>query len=276
MNCDSFAPVLTEKQFARISRLAYEQFGLSLRAGKEALVRSRLTKRMQAHGLTSFDQYIDMVERKGQIDELRAMIDALTTNQTSFFREPQHFLFLRDEVMPELRTGGGPLRFWSAGCSTKEEPYTLSIVLHETVRDPESMDCRILATDISERVLASARQGVYSVERLRGVPGKYLERYFTKTGSGSESGYAVAGSLRSTVRFARLNLIHRWPMKGPFDVIFCRNVMIYFDLPTRNEMTHRFAEMLRPGGHLFVGHSESLAQTTSGLVYVQPAVYRKR
>jgi len=276
MDCSSFTPDLSDAQFGRICRLLFDQCGISLRPGKEALVRSRLGRRLNRLGLDSFDRYMELVESGESGDELRAMVDALTTNKTSFFREAEHFHYLMTHLLPRLCADDRPLRFWSAGCSTGEEPYTLAIVLREAIPQWEQHDCRILATDISDRVLEEARRGVYAPDRLENVPAEYLTRYFHGAAGGKAPAYEVREKLRSVVRFARLNLMDPWPMKGPFDAIFCRNVMIYFELATRQELVRRFARLLAPGGHLFVGHSESLTQSFPEIGYVQPAVYVKK
>jgi chemotaxis protein methyltransferase CheR len=271
VNC---TPELTDRQFRRISHLVHEQCGINLLAGKEALVRSRLARRLQALGLGNFDSYVDIVEDQVSGAELRAMIDALTTNKTSFFREPEHFEYLRNRVLSHR--SGEPMRFWSAGCATGEEPYTLAIVLADELPESERGACRILATDLSDRALSQAREGVYEADRLEEVPEVSIKRYFTPVTERQRTVYAVSSVIRSMVRFARLNLMDDWPMNGPFDIIFCRNVMIYFDLPTRKNLVRRFWRLLRPGGRLFVGHSESLTQSSPEFSYVQPAVYVRR
>jgi chemotaxis protein methyltransferase CheR len=274
MEVQGFIPTLSAAQFRRICRILYQQCGISLREGKEALVRSRLSRRLRRLGLQNFDQYIEMVESDGSGSELQTLVDSLTTNKTSFFREPQHFAFLQAQLLPQLCRERRPVRFWSAGCSTGEEPYSLAILLLEKIPSIEKADWRILATDISDRVLSEARMGEYAPERLEDVPPAYLRSYFRSAAPAESSRFAVTDSVRALIRFARLNLMKDWPMQGPFDAIFCRNVMIYFDLSTRKELVGRFVRKLRPGGYLFVGHSESLTQASKELIYVQPAIYR--
>lgn len=271
MNSEAGAITLTDRQFHRISETLYRLCGIHLTQGKEELVKSRLMKRLRSLGLASFNDYIDLVEAHPDGEEFITMVDCLTTNKTSFFRENEHFEFLKRAILPGLAT---PARFWCAGCSTGEEPYTLSIVLREGLPDIDARDVKILATDISTRVLARARAGVYARDTLADVPGALLQRYFTGDG-GRPPQYQAGPDLKRLIRFARLNLMETWPMQGPFAVIFCRNVMIYFDKPTQERLIRRFAELLAPGGHLFVGHSESLAGMVHGLGYVQPATYRK-
>ena len=272
---DLAAVELSDAQFAQIGELVYRLCGINLHAGKAGLVKTRLLKRLRALEVDSFDSYLDLVRRDASGGEVRAMIDALTTNKTSFFREAQHFDFLGDRVLPDLRAEGRPMRFWSAGCSSGEEPYSLAILLREEVPDLDRMDARILATDISTRVLVMARQAVYGEDQVRGIPTLLLARYFEPAGTGGARAYRVRESVRNMIALARLNLMAEWPMKGPFDVILCRNVMIYFDKPTQHRLIRRFVGLLRPGGYLFVGHSESLAAWSSEIRYVQPAVYTK-
>ena len=262
---------LAPEQFRDISRTVYDVAGIQLRPGKEGLVRSRLAKRLRALGLTTYDDYLARVAGDASGRELSEMVDALTTNKTNFFREPAHFDFLRGRVLPALPAGGA-VRIWSAGCSTGEEPYTLGMVLHEALPDLARRDVKILATDISSRVLAQAKAGRYVEAVAADVPPELLRRHFTRVPGGT---WEVGASLRDLVTFARLNLMEPWPMRGPFQAIFCRNVMIYFDKPTQQRLVARYYDLLAPGGHLFVGHSESLSGITHGFSYVQPAVYRK-
>jgi chemotaxis protein methyltransferase CheR len=203
------------------------------------------------------------------------MIDALTTNKTSFFRENQHFEYMRTRILPELKKHGSKLRLWSAGCSSGEEPYTISMLVQEEWSQMSPIDVRILATDISASILAKARAGEYEKENLKDVPPTFLSKYFSLVRSSPSRVYSVTEPIRKTIRFAQLNLMDSWPMKGPFEVIFCRNVMIYFDCATQGRLVQRFYDLLVPGGHLLVGHSESLVANSCGFKYVQPATYVK-
>ncbi|NIA29223.1 MAG: hypothetical protein GWP06_04820 [Actinobacteria bacterium] len=264
---------LSETQFKKISQMTYRLCGIQLPNGKQQLVKARLLKRLHALNLGSFEQYMKYIERDGADHELVNMIDFLTTNKTSFFREFQHFDFLRQHVLPGFK--GGRLRLWSAGCSSGEEPYSIAMLLREEIANIDRYDVRILATDISTRVLEGAREGVYEENTLRDVSPKFRQKYFSCVRRELPSTYRVKDNLKALIQFARLNLMENWPMKGPFDVIFCRNVMIYFDKETRKELIHRFWELLGAGGYLFVGHSESLTTLSHELAYVQPAVYIK-
>jgi chemotaxis protein methyltransferase CheR len=264
------APELTADDFRRVRQIAYERAGLAIPAGKEGLVRSRVSKRLRERRIASFSAYLDTVEAEKGGDEMVKLIDLLTTNKTDFFRESAHFDYLVNHVVPATLAAGTPLRIWSAGCSTGEEPYTLSMVLHEVL--PARYDFRILATDIATRVVAAAKRGTYTAQQLADVSPQRRQRWFTPTPDG---GASALPELRAPISFAHLNLMAPWPMSGPFDVIFCRNVMIYFDKPTVTRLVARFHELLAPGGHLFIGHSESLTAIEHRYRYVQPAVYAK-
>jgi chemotaxis protein methyltransferase CheR len=257
---------LTAEQFREISRVVREVAGLQLREGKEGLVRARLAKRVRQLALPGFGAYLERV--RGDARELAEMVDLLTTNKTSFFREPAHFDYLRDALLPSL--GPGPVRLWSAGCSSGEEAYTMAMVVRECWPESARRDVKILATDISRRVLATARAGVYPDAALADVP-RPLRRHWAR----AEGGWRAGDALRALVTFAPLNLMAPWPMRGPFQAIFCRNVMIYFDKATQQALVDRFHALLAPGGHLFVGHSESLSALAHRFAYVRPAVYRR-
>ena len=266
---------ISRSAFDKISAILYRQAGIHLNEGKHELVKSRLNKRLCATGSCGFEDYIDYVEHDTSGRELAEMIDILTTNTTFFFRESQHFDFLRERIIPDLAARGGKIRIWSAGCSTGEEPYTISIVLREGLANIDLLDVRILATDISSRVLATARNGVYTQEKLNGLTKATLLNHFSPVRDSEPPAWRVQPSLSGLTKFAKLNLMEPWPMQGPFQVIFCRNVMIYFDKPTQAKLVSRFWELLEPGGYLFVGHSESLTTTSHDFQYVKPAIYRK-
>lgn len=263
---------LTDSQFQTVARLVYRICGINLKDGKEALVRARLMKRLRALRMASIDEYIALIESSGGADELGVMIDVMTTNKTSFYREPEHFFFLRDHVLKGFR--GPRLRLWSAACSSGEEPYTLAILVHEYLPQLLRCDVRILATDISTRMLEKARTGIYAEDLLRPLPAEFRHKYFNRIGKNPAT-WQVKEAVRRLVTLARLNLMDVWPMRGPFDVIFCRNVMIYFDRATQQQLIDRFYELLAAGGYLMVGHSEGLSAITHRMRYVRPAVYRK-
>ncbi len=266
-----------EGQFETISRLMHSISGVSLTDRKRDLVKARLAKRLRALGWTSLDEYMRFVQSEEGKEELGRMVDVLTTNKTSFFRESAHFDFIRDRILHDREASDRPIRAWSAGCSSGEEAYTLAILLSETRPDAARRGDRILATDISRDVLEVARSGVYPESKMEGVPDSVRRKWFERSRDieRNRTVYTAVPALRELVTVARLNLMAAWPMKGPFDLILCRNVMIYFERETRTRLVERFAELLAPGGHLFVGHSESLSSLTHSLQYVQPAVYRK-
>ncbi len=263
---------LEKSQFEQISQLVYQSVGINLHAGKQELVKARLAKRLRALGLKSLDAYMEYLNYDNPHEELSALVDVMTTNKTQFFREPQHFDYLCREIVPRLKSHN--LRLWSAGCSSGEEPYSIAILLHEQIPDLALWDLRILATDLSNRMLERAQKGIYE-KSCQDVPPLLISKYFKCIEAYPTRSYQVIDRVRRQVHFARLNLIGEWPMKGPFEVIFCRNVMIYFDKPTQEQLVNRFWDLLRPGGHLFVGHSESLAGSQHKFHYVQPAIYMK-
>jgi chemotaxis protein methyltransferase CheR len=264
---------LSQQHFQRISDIVYRSCGINLKSGKEALVRSRLMKRLRAVRANSVQEYLDYIDSSDGQAELELFIDVMTTNKTSFFREFEHFNFLRDQVLPGLKSN--KLRFWSAACSSGEEPYTIAIWLREHVADIDKKDALILATDISKRMLEKARRAIYPVENLEELPSPQFRKYFNKLNGQHTGSCQVADEVRGMVRLAWLNLLESWPMKGPFDVIFCRNVMIYFDRPTQQQLINRFWDLLAPGGFLFVGHSEGLSAINHKFRYMRPATYQK-
>jgi len=270
---------LSDAQFRRISDLVKSLCGINLHDGKRELVQARLAKRLRAMGLDDFDDYAEYVRADASGVELVHMLDAISTNLTRFFREDDHFAYLRSSVLPRVAAGPrGPsrrLRVWSAGCSSGEEPYSIAITLAEAIPDLDRWDARILATDLSTKVLARAQQGLYPPRSLKDVSPQRRSRYFLAEGGRNDRLYRVRPELRKTVHFARLNLMESWPMQGPFDAIFCRNVMIYFDKPTQQELVGRYWQLLAPGGTLFIGHSESLTGVKHDYQYVQPTIYQR-
>jgi chemotaxis protein methyltransferase CheR len=265
---------LTPPEFRRVCDLLYKVCRITLGEGKQPLVKARLWKRIRSLGMQTYTEYFTFVEGREGRQELLSMVDALTTNKTSFFREAAHFDFLREELKTHFKTASR-LRIWCAGCSSGQEPYTLAIVLQEALTPAQRSGTLILATDISSRILMAAREGVYDDEEVDGVSPQQLHRWFGTEPGGAKVQHRVNDELRRMIRFARLNLMESWSMRGPFDFIFCRNVMIYFDRPTQENLVRRFYGLLRPGGFLLVGHSESLTGRVEGLTYVRPAVYRK-
>lgn len=247
--------VLTDADFARIRHLIYERAGIVLAEHKREMVYSRLAKRLRHHGMTLFSDYVSRLERNPAAKEWEAFTNALTTNLTAFFREAHHFPLLESHIAAK----SGPVRIWSAAASTGEEPYSIAMTLLETL-GPRASESRVVATDIDTDALARARAGIYPMEQVRKLDEARVKRFFLK-GSGERIGLArVRPEVSSLVEFESLNLLApNWPIKGPFDAIFCRNVMIYFDKETQARILSRFAPLLKPDGLLFAGHSENFS-----------------
>ena len=245
--------LFTQTEFERIRTLLYQHCGIKLNDSKKFMVYSRLGRRLRATGTTSFEEYLDLIEQD-QGKEWEAFINSLTTNLTAFFREPHHFPILKEHV---LNLPKKPLRLWCSAASTGEEPYTIAMTMIEAF-DSYKPPVEIIATDIDTNVLAIARAGIYSWDRVEKLPTETLKRYFLK-GSGKNAGFVqVRDELRDLISFQPLNLLdEQWPINGGFDSIFCRNVMIYFDKETQYKILKRFVPMLESHGLLFAGHSES-------------------
>jgi chemotaxis protein methyltransferase CheR len=263
---------LGDREFKRICALIRERAGIELGENKRTLCQSRLIRRLRALGIATYAEYVTLLDDPNH-PEHGELVNALTTNVTSFFRELHHFDMLGNEVLPALNERGRRVRLWSAGCSSGEEPWSLAMVVREVFGD--SMDVKILATDIDTQVLAHAREGVYTDEQVAPVSPKRRQRFLVR-GSGANSGFwRVADELRGLVTFNQLNLFDPWPMRGPFDVISCRNVIIYFDVPNKTKLVRGYLDKLSPGGHLLLGHSESLPSGISGFANVGRTAYRK-
>lgn len=273
---DSAAPEgIGRDDFDEIRALVYARSGITLGEGKQALVSARVGKRMRSLGLEDFGAYLAYVKGEGGEEEVVHLLDAISTNVTSFFREPAHFDFIRDEVRGWLAAGQRRFRFWSAASSTGEEPYTLAMTLADLGADG-GMDARILATDISTRVLREAQRGIYPAARAASVPADRLSRHFLRVRDGETEAFEARASLREMVVFRRLNLaLPPFPMKGPMDVILCRNVMIYFDARVRERLVAEFHRLLKPGGYLLIGHTESLTGLSTPFRPLRPSIYRK-
>jgi chemotaxis protein methyltransferase CheR len=272
----SVADTLTKAQFDRIAAIAKERWGLSLNANKVQLVTSRLSSFLRKSEFASVEDYLRHLERHADQGDMLVLFDLLSTNVTSFFRDRAHFDYLERELLTGLARGtltlpGRRLRLWSAGCSTGCEPYTMAMVVHDVMKDLKGWDVQILATDLSNSAVEEARAGCYERDVVKDLPREVLARHFERRGDR----WAVKPHLRERVKVAQLNLMDPWPMRGPFDVIFCRNVMIYFDRPTRERLVNRFAELLRPGGIFAVGSAETLAGMNVGLRSVMPSLYVK-
>jgi len=265
---------LSEREFARIKGRVYSVAGISLSDAKRTLVVSRLSKIVRALGLPSFDAYVDFLERGGTSLDGQEFVNALTTNLTRFYREDHHFDHLRQHVaqLIQAKPRGQRLRIWSAGCSTGQEPYTIGMDLITAFPELKRWDFKILATDIDTAVLAKAATGSYPESELSGLSSERA-RLLEKPGDGT---IRVPGYARELVSFKPLNLIQPWPVKGPFDAIFCRNVAIYFDKPTQGEVFGRFAKLLGPEAFLYIGHSENLGSGSEGFKLVGKTIYQSR
>ncbi len=270
---------MTEKEFRRLSDFIHTEVGIKLPLSKKVMVEARLQKRLRLLGLSGYGPYYEFLfSPRGLDEELVHLIDVITTNTTEFFREPRHFEVLSQDVLPAWRTAHGParpFRLWSAGCSTGEEPYTLAIVLSEYAQRANGFRFSIMATDISTRVLSLARNGVYPEERLDKLPLEIKRRYFLRSKDRSRKLVRLMPELRKTIDFRRLNFMESFSFPEPLDTIFCRNVMIYFDRVTQEQLLTKFCLQLRSGGFLFIGHSESLTGMDLPLRQHAPTVYRK-
>jgi chemotaxis protein methyltransferase CheR len=273
--------VITVKEFQSFRALVFEQTGIALNDTKRPLVCARLGKRLRYWGYTTFSEYYEHLrERDPHGEELVRMINAMTTNKTEFFRESHHFGFLGREVLPRMAsraTAGSPrrLRIWSAGCSSGEEPYSAALAVLEGLPRAAAWDIRILASDIDTEMLTRGKEGAYPAETAAGVPADWRSRYFVPRGD-RDGWVRVRPEVRELVTFRRINLRDEtWPIRTTFDCIFCRNVIIYFDRTLQQAVVARLVEHLKPGGYLFLGHSESLLGMRMGLRNVANTVYQK-
>lgn len=251
--------LFTTQDFMAIAQMLYDDAGIALAESKASLVYSRLAKRLRALGLESFRDYCGFVAGAEGLSERQNMLAALTTNVTRFFREPHHFEHLKTKLLPELTARArarGRVRIWSAGCSTGQEPYSIALTVLDMLPDAAQHDVRVLATDIDPNVVATGRAAVYSDEAVQPVPAALRDRWMVRVRDGARDAWGAGEEMRRLVSFRELNLMGNWPMKGRFDAIFCRNVVIYFDEPTQARIWSRFAPLLNPGGRLYVGHSE--------------------
>jgi len=273
---------LSDRDYMEIADFVHKTAGINLKDGKKELMRTRLSKRMRALNFNSFRDYFKHVMSDQTGEEIVFLLDALATNLTSFFREPQHFQFMAKKMLPDLEARLKPrnsrrLRIWSAACSSGEEPYTIAMVVTE--KNPyfgQGGDFKILATDLSTKVLAMAKQGLYGPERVKDIPVQTLNRCFSRVDTGrGEKMFQVKDELRRLIAFRRFNLMDPLPFKGPIDLIFCRNVMIYFDKETIARLVEKYYTVMSPGGYLFIGHSESLSGFKHPFKYVAPCIYLK-
>jgi chemotaxis protein methyltransferase CheR len=273
-------PVLTPEAYRYVVDLVYQHSRIRLGEDKQALLANRLRHRLKELAISSYKKYCQLLDPVAGPEEIEHLVDLITTNHTKFFREPEHFSFLAKKALPALLPrhlkDGVPLKVWSAACSSGEEPYTLAIALSEAMRAYPSVPWEIFASDISRRMLDRAQQGIYRMEAVEPVPPDLLKRYFQE-GVGARTGFCrVKAEVRSRVMFHRINLFQpEYPVPSRFQVIFCRNVMIYFDAASRATLVHRLSQHLAHGGYLIVGHSESLFGIRHSLESIQQGVYYK-
>ena len=264
-------PDMETSTFRRFCAIAYEKAGITLGDSKEALVEARVGRRMRALGLVHEKEYLIRLEKDSTGEEIVQFLDVISTNHTSFFREPDHFEFLRTVLADWRREGMRRLRVWSAASSTGEEPYTIAFTIADTLENAV-VDWRILATDISTKVLAKAEAGVFDDSKLTGLARGELNRFFER--GPDKDKHTVQPEMRAKITFRRLNLVTPpYPMRGPFDIIFCRNVMIYFDQAVRQRVISGMERLLRPGGYLLIGHAEALSGVRTELRMIRPSVF---
>lgn len=280
MNSSAIDSKLDPESFADIAELAYRECGLQLVVEKTSMIQSRLRNRLAALGLHDFRSYSKFVCSPDGAEERRHMISALTTNVSHFFRENHHFERLTDTILPNIEArlaSGGKLRIWSAGCSNGQEAVSIAISILERLPHRSNCDVKILASDIDSKVVAFAREGKYSERMLNGVSPTHLSKYFDRSSESGETIFTIKQCVSDLIRYKELNLLSQWPMAGSFDVIFCRNVLIYFDAKTQNQLWPRFLKMLTPEGYLFIGHSERIPDPEAfGYFADGPTCYRPR
>jgi len=267
----------TKKVFNKIRTLVKEKTGIVLSDGKQDMVYGRLTRRLRALDLPNFESYIKIIE-SGHEEELINLVNAITTNLTSFFREEHHFGYLKSTLFPALMESNAAtkkIRIWSAGCSTGEEPYSLAIMVREFFPWGSGWDVKIIATDLDSNVVNTGKKGVYPLARVEDVSREYKKRWMRR-GKGDKSDFVkMNAELQDIVTFKQLNLLEGWPLKGPIDIIFCRNVVIYFDKETQRGLFDRYANILRSDGHLFIGHSENMFNICNRFASLGHTIYQK-
>jgi len=270
---------LSDSEFKNLTELVRSLTGIVLGDHKKEMVYSRLARRLRELGMESFSQYCALLKSKTSDTETGFLVNAITTNLTKFFRESHHFDFLTDHLTeiqndPFRRSGDKKIRIWSAACSSGEEPYSIASTLMNKVSALSHWDVRILATDLDTNMLEKGRSGIYGINALQGIPDDYLGVFKASTTQKNDQ-LIINPIIKNLVHFKKLNLLHQWPMQKKYDVIFCRNVLIYFDAETKASLVKRYSEMLLPGGILFLGHSESLLKDTCNLSLIGRTAYRK-
>lgn len=276
---DGWEAPLTDRQFNFIRELAKIHAGIAIADYKRNMVYRRISKRLRALGLEEIQDYCEILSGPRAEQEMELFINALTTNKTELFRERHHFDHMTSFAFPKFldnaaRRGHRRLRIWSAGCSSGEEPYSIALTMHECIPELAQWDARILATDIDTEMVEKGREGIYPVEAIDALPAHVRSKYVEPI-RGDKTKQRMTAALRDSITFKPLNLLESWPMKGPFDFIFCRNVVIYFDKPTQQVLFDRFASILRDGSYLYIGHSESLYRVTERFRAVGKSIYQK-
>lgn len=268
---------ITEAEFQRLVKYMYDNFGINLSA-KKVLVQGRLGNMLHDRGFKNYDEYLDTVMKDSSGAEVTTILNKLTTNHTFFMREPEHYTFLKETILPymtETCKNDHILRIWSAACSSGEECYTTAMLMDQYFgAEKAKWDTVILATDISQDVIGKAKRGIYSEEGMKGLSNDWKDRYFNKLSDGK---YEICQGIKDEVVFKTFNLMDPMPDKykaKPFDLIFCRNVMIYFDAPTKQALVNRFYDVVKPGGYFFIGHAESVNRNDTKFEYIKPAIYR--
>lgn len=278
---DCFKAELSESDFQVFSRFIYAEYGIKMPPIKRIMLQGRLLKRIRELNMSSYSEYKEFFfSKEGQEKELLHFLNVVTTNKTDFYREPVHFNFMNDTVLPAFRNqnqNGTPFKVWSAGCSSGEEPYTISVVLNEYERFNPLFRYEILGSDISTQMLEKAAKGVYQANKLITVPMELKKRYFLKSKDPNNQTVRVHPLLQKNMRLTYLNLMDQsYSVKEMFDVIFCRNVLIYFDRPTQEKVINKLCLQLKPGGYFFIGHSESLSGMDVPLDHIKPTIFRKK
>lgn len=271
----NFEFAFTDKDFSRLKDMVISRTGINISDEKRQLVYSRFAKRIRRLGLSSFSEYIDFLDSQNGEEERGEFINAITTNFTSFYREPHHFDFLRD-YLSNGGNGSRKLRIWSLGCSSGEEPYTIAMTVLESLANPDAWDVRILATDIDTSVLQRAADGIYDADRIADIPAERKARWFVKGKGRYQGKVRVKPELSRLISFKQLNLLDDWPVRGPFDVIFFRNVIIYFDKDLQRKIFAKLMQLQRPGGILVIGHSENLSTVNNQYKLIGRTIYKRQ
>ncbi|MBF4693791.1 CheR family methyltransferase [Fusibacter ferrireducens] len=267
---------IEDREFRRIQDFVYKNYGILLTEKKKTLVESRFSHILEVRGFKNFSSYFDIIEADKTGKEISEFINKITTNHTYFFREEKHFNFLKEIALPEIvlkEQQTRDIRIWSAGCSSGEEAYSIVMTLEAYLGKNKTLwDSKVLATDISLKVLESANRGEYESPQVEKLDKKIRERYFLKL---NDEKFLVKSNIKNEVIFRKFNLMNAFPFKKKFHIIFCRNVMIYFDKESKKELINKFYNALMPGGYLFIGHSETIEDRSQGFKYIQPAIYKK-